>query len=245
MTALTGSTALVTGAGRGIGADVAVALAEAGAEVVLVARSLPELTEVAEGVRRRGGRARADACDLTDLTAVDALVGRLDRLDVLVNNAGTDQPTAFPDVTSEVFDDLLAVNLRTAFFLTQRTLPLLSVRGGSVVNLSSQLALVGAAWESAYCAAKAGVDGLTRALAIELAPRRIRVNAVAPTVVSTPRTEAALADPSLREAILARIPLGRFASGRDVATAVRYLAGPESAMVTGVVLPVDGGWIAQ
>lgn len=111
--------------------------------------------------------------------------------------------------------------------------------------MSSQLGAVGAAWESAYCAAKAGVDGLTRALAVELAPAGIRVNAVAPTVVTTPRTDAALSDPDLWATILGRIPLGRFATGTDVAAAVLFLASPAAAMVTGVVLPVDGGWVAQ
>ena len=244
---LAGKTAVVTGAGRGIGAACAIALARAGADVVLVARTRSELDIVAADVQASGGSAQVEPCDITDPAQVAAVVSALDRVDVLVNNAGTDRPTAFLDVTPELLDELLAVNVKGTFFMSQASTRKMIAggKGGSIVNISSQLGIVGSAYETAYCAAKFGVEGLTRSMAIELAQHQIRVNSVAPTVVDTPRTAAALANDALRKMIIGRIPLGRLATGTDVAEAVVFFASPASAMVTGTTLPVDGGWVAQ
>jgi NAD(P)-dependent dehydrogenase (short-subunit alcohol dehydrogenase family) len=246
-TPLAGTTAIVTGAGRGIGAACALALADAGADVALVARSADELTAVAEQVRTLGRVAWVLPCDITDPAQVDAAVGSLERVDILVNNAGTDKPTAFLDVTPELLEELLAVNVKGTFYMSQafarRVIEAES--SGAIVNMSSQLGLVGGAYETAYCAAKFGVEGLTKSMAIELAKKGIRVNGVAPTVVETPRTAVALADPNLRQLIIGRIPLGRLALPEDVAAVVVHLASPSAAMVTGVTVPVDGGWVAQ
>ena len=244
---LIGQTAIVTGAGRGIGAACARALAAAGADVALLARTQAELDSVAADVRQLGRQAWVVRCDITDPAQVDRAVASLSRVDILVNNAGTDKPTAFLAVTPELLDELLAVNVKGSFFMSQAVARRMidAANGGAIVNMSSQLGLVGGAYETAYCAAKFGVEGLTRAMAIELASHKIRVNSVAPTVVETPRTAIALADESLRKLIIGRIPLGTLATPENIADAVVFLASPASAMVTGVSLPVDGGWTAQ
>jgi NAD(P)-dependent dehydrogenase (short-subunit alcohol dehydrogenase family) len=244
---LQGRVAVVTGAGRGIGEACALALADAGADVALVARSADELTSVARRVEALGRSAWVLPCDITDPDQVDAAVGSLDRVDILVNNAGTDKPTAFLDVTPELLEELLAVNVKGTFYMSQAFARrvIAAESSGAIVNMSSQLGLVGGAYETAYCAAKFGVEGLTKSMAIELAKKGIRVNGVAPTVVETPRTAAALADPNLRQLIIGRIPLGRLALPEDVAAVVVHLASPAAAMVTGVTVPVDGGWVAQ
>lgn len=246
-TPLAGKTAIVTGAGRGIGAACALALADAGADVALIARSTDELTAVADQVRALGRAAWVLPCDITDPTQVDAAVGSLERVDILVNNAGTDKPTAFLDVTPELLEELLAVNVKGTFYMSQAFARrvIAAESSGAIVNMSSQLGLVGGAYETAYCAAKFGVEGLTKSMAIELAKKGIRVNGVAPTVVETSRTAVALADPNLRQLIIGRIPLGRLATPEEVADVVVHLASPAAAMVTGVTVPVDGGWVAQ
>jgi NAD(P)-dependent dehydrogenase (short-subunit alcohol dehydrogenase family) len=246
-TPLAGTVAIVTGAGRGIGEACALALADAGADIALIARSADELTAVAEQVRALGRAAWVLPCDITDPAQVDAAVGSLERVDILVNNAGTDKPTAFLDVTPELLEELLAVNVKGTFYMSQAFARrvIAAESSGAIVNMSSQLGLVGGAYETAYCAAKFGVEGLTKSMAIELAKKGIRVNGVAPTVVETPRTAIALADPNLRQLIIGRIPLGRLALPEDVAAVVVHLASPAAAMVTGVTVPVDGGWVAQ
>ncbi len=246
-TPLAGTTAIVTGAGRGIGAACALALADAGADVALIARSTDELTAVADQVRALGRAAWVLPCDITDPAQVDAAVGSLERVDILVNNAGTDKPTAFLDVTPELLEELLAVNVKGTFYMSQAFARrvIAAESSGAIVNMSSQLGLVGGAYETAYCAAKFGVEGLTKSMAIELAKKGIRVNGVAPTVVETSRTAVALADPNLRQLIIGRIPLGRLATPEEVADVVVHLASPAAAMVTGVTVPVDGGWVAQ
>jgi NAD(P)-dependent dehydrogenase (short-subunit alcohol dehydrogenase family) len=236
---------VVSGAGRGIGSAIAEKFAQPGTRVTVLSRSQGDLDEVAGRVRAAGAECTTAVLDVADTEAVLAFASGIDSVDVLVNNAGTDTPTAFNAVTPDLFDRLIATNLRSAFFLTQGLLGALARARGAVVNISSQLSLVGVGWESAYSASKAGLDGLTRALAIELAPQGIRVNSIAPTVVETPLTAAALQDPTLREMILSRIPLGEFATMEDIAAATVFLASAQARMITGVVLPVDGGWTAQ
>jgi len=246
VTALAGRTALVTGAGRGIGRGCAHALAEAGADVVLVSRSPDELETVAAEIRALGRRARPVALDVTDTKSVRHLVLELPELDVAVVSAGANVPEPFLEVSEEHLDALLALNVRAAFVTVQAAARRMAESGGgSIVLLSSQMGHVGAAGRTVYCTTKHAVEGLTKAAAVELAPRGIRVNTVAPTFVETPMTAPFLADAGFRADVESRIPLGRLGRVEDVSAGVVFLASDAAALVTGTSLLVDGGWTAQ
>jgi 2-deoxy-D-gluconate 3-dehydrogenase len=248
---LDGQVALVTGAGSGIGRVTAQALAEAGADVVVT--ELPDRMDragetVAE-VESLGRQAAALPLDVRDVQSVGAMVAgaieRFGRIDVLVNNAGVQVPRLAVEVSEADWDAVVDVNLRGAFFVAQAVGREMTRAGsGAVVNIASQMGLVGYYKRAAYCSAKAGLVNLTRVLALEWAPRGVRVNAVAPTFVRTPLTASTFADPELAEDIPRRIPLGRLAQPEDVAAAVVFLASPAAGMITGHTLPVDGGWVA-
>ena len=248
---LDGRTALVTGAGSGTGRAIALEYARAGAQVVLVARTRSALEETAAAIETEGGRARVQPCDVTDAPALRALIGGLEALDILVNNAGTNIPRPFTEVGDEDLDTLIGLNLRACFVVAQaaaRKMLQGRVAGhpaGAIVNVSSQMGHVGSPLRTAYCMTKHGVEGLTRAMAVELAPQGIRVNSVAPTFVDTPLIRRLADTEQKREFVLSRIPLGRMASEREVALAAVYLASDAAAMVTGTSLLVDGGWTAQ
>ena len=244
---LDGLTTLVTGAGRGLGRGIATALSAAGADVILLGRSSSEIEEAAAEIRDGGGRGRAVTCDIGDTGRFATVLEEAGPVDVLVNNAGTNVPQPFAEVDRATFDRILDLNLRSAYFATQAVVRQMTARGtgGSIVNVSSQMGRVGAANRSVYCASKHAVEGMTKALAVELGPRRIRVNAVAPTYVETPMTAPFLADPQFRADALRRIPLGRFGSVQDVADAVVFLASPAAGLITGTSLLVDGGYTAQ
>jgi NAD(P)-dependent dehydrogenase (short-subunit alcohol dehydrogenase family) len=238
---LDGHVALVTGASRGIGHDLALALAHAGAQVVAGARSIPELEE--EGIH-------PVELDVRERRSVDAAVAsaieRFGKLDVLVNNAGLGTNHDALDATEEEWDELMAVNLKGAFLACQAAGRHMVERGyGRIVNMSSQAAAVGLRRHAAYSASKAGLEGLTRVLALEWAPHGVTVNAVAPTFIRTPGTAERLDDPAFLEEVLARIPAGRVGTTTEVAAAVIFLASPAASLITGAVLPVDGGWTAQ
>jgi NAD(P)-dependent dehydrogenase (short-subunit alcohol dehydrogenase family) len=238
---LDGHVALVTGASRGIGHDLALALAHAGAQVVAGARSIPELEE--EGIH-------PVELDVRERRSVDAAVAsaieRFGKLDVLVNNAGLGTNHDALDATEEEWDELMAVNLKGAFLACQAAGRHMVERGyGRIVNMSSQAAAVGLRRHAAYSASKAGLEGLTRVLALEWAPHGVTVNAVAPTFIRTPGTAERLDDPAFLAEVLARIPAGRVGTTTDVAAAVIFLASPAASLITGAVLPVDGGWTAQ
>ncbi len=246
MKCLDGRTALVTGAGRGIGRGCAYALAEAGADVVAVSRSPDELESLAAEVRALGRGARAVAIDVTHSKSIRHLVSELPRLDVLVVSAGTNVPEPFLEVSDEHLDALLALNVRATFVTVQAAARrMVDAGGGSIVLISSQMGHVGASERSVYCTTKHAVEGLTRAAAVELGPHRVRVNAVAPTFVETPMTAPFLADAGFRADVERRIPLGRLGRVDDVTGAVVYLASDAAALVTGTSLLVDGGWTAQ
>lgn len=243
--------ALVTGAGSGIGRVTAQALAEAGADVIVT--ELPErldrARETVAEVQALGRRALALPLDVRDAASVAALVpaatAGFGRVDVLVNNAGVQIPRSALEVSESDWDAVVDVNLRGAFFVAQAVGRAMTEAGsGAIVNIASQMGLVGYYKRAAYCSAKAGLVNLTRVLALEWAPRGVRVNAVAPTFVRTPLTASTFADPELAEDIPRRIPLGRLAQPEDVAAAVVFLASPAAAMITGHTLPVDGGWTA-
>ena len=246
MTCLAGRTALITGAGRGIGRGCAVALARAGADTVLVSRSPGELEQVADEVRALGREARPVALDVTDAKSIRHLVWELPELDVLVVSAGANVPEPLLEVTDEHLDALLELNVRAAFVTMQAGARRMVERGaGSIVLVSSQMGHVGAAGRTVYCTTKHAVEGMTKAAAVELAPHGVRVNAVAPTFVETPMTASFLAEPSFRADVLDRIPLGRLGRVEDVAAGVVFLASDAAALVTGTSLLVDGGWTAQ
>jgi NAD(P)-dependent dehydrogenase (short-subunit alcohol dehydrogenase family) len=246
VTALDGRVALVTGAGRGIGRGCAVALAEAGADVVLVSRSPDDLEGAAEEVRAAGRAARPVALDVTDSKSIRHLVFELPRLDVLVVSAGANIPEPLLEVSDEHLDELLALNVRSVFVTLQAVARrMVEAGGGSIVMLSSQMGHVGAAGRSVYCTTKHAVEGLTKAAAVELAPHGVRVNAVAPTFVETPMTAPFLAEDGFRAHVEERIPLGRLGRVEDVSAGVVFLASDAAALVTGTSLLIDGGWTAQ
>ncbi|HEV8108751.1 MAG TPA: SDR family oxidoreductase [Burkholderiales bacterium] len=246
---LDGRTALVSGAGRGIGRACALALAQAGAEVLLLSRTAKELEQAVSEIEMQGGRARAILCDVTDSRAVKKVFAGLASLDVLVNNAGTNVPEPFVEVSEEHLDRLLSLNVRAAFIVAQaaaRTM-LASTNGygKAVINMSSQMGHVGAVNRSVYCLTKHALEGLTKAMALELAPHGIRVVSIAPTFVETPLTKPMFDKPEFAQWVRSRIPTGQIGQVEDVAAAVVFAASPAAALVTGSSLLVDGGWTAQ
>ncbi|MEO1091889.1 MAG: SDR family NAD(P)-dependent oxidoreductase [Pseudomonadota bacterium] len=244
---LDGKRALITGAGRGIGRATAMTFAAAGAELVLASRTKAELDEVAAAIRVSGGRADTLALDVTDVPGTQTAIAALATVDVLVNNAGTARPATFADVTLDDFDAVMAVNLRGAFFCAQAVARQMIDRGtkGSIVNLSSQLGHVGAQDRSVYTASKFAIEGLTKSMAIDLAPHGIRVNSVCPTVIETPLAKRTLADPAWRAHVDAMIPLGRIGQVEDVTGPILFLASDAAALMTGSAVLVDGGWTAR
>jgi NAD(P)-dependent dehydrogenase (short-subunit alcohol dehydrogenase family) len=248
---LDGKTALVTGAGRGIGRAVALALAAAGAELVLVSRTLSELNTVAREIASRGGKARTLPFDVTDAAVMrDAFAG-LGPLDILVNNAGLNRPQPFLEVDEETLDRLLTLNVRAAFLVAQAAARLMvapngaKAGGGVIINMSSQMGHVGSERDrTVYVMTKHAIEGLTKAMAVELAPKGVRVVSIAPTFIDTPLVRPFFDDPTFRKWVLDRIPLGRLGTVEEVASAVVFLASPAAALVTGSSLLVDGGWTA-
>jgi NAD(P)-dependent dehydrogenase (short-subunit alcohol dehydrogenase family) len=241
-----GKCALITGAGRGIGRACALGFARQGFDVTLVARTRIELDEVAVAVRSEGRDAEVIAGDVTR-PEVLADAFKTQPPDVLVNSAGTNHPEPFVDVPLEHFDELMDVNVRATFVASQiaARLWLAEDRAGVIVNVTSQMGHVGAVNRSVYCASKHAVEGLTKALAVELAPFGIRVASVAPTFIETPMTAAALSDPAQRSAIVEQIPLGRVGSADEVAEAVVFAASDQARLLTGSSLVIDGGWTAK
>ena len=246
---LSGKHALVTGAGRGIGRACALALVEAGAGVTLVARSRDELDEVAAEAEAMGGNAAVHSADVGDELQVEAAVDAAARhggLDITVNCAGINRPGPTVALETDDWDLVMGVNLRGTFLVCRavgRRL-LRDGRPGRIVNMSSQMGSVGYPGRAAYCASKHGVDGLTKALAVEWAKHDITVNAVAPTFVRTPLTEPMLEDAEFRDDVLRRIPMGRVGETSEVTGPVLFLSSDAASLVTGHILLVDGGWVA-
>jgi NAD(P)-dependent dehydrogenase (short-subunit alcohol dehydrogenase family) len=234
--------AVVTGAGGGLGSACCEALAAAGARLVLMGRSRATLEPVAE---RTDGRVLE--CDVTDCRQVRRAFADLDRVDVLVTCAGGNRPQPFLDVDERDLDWSLALNVRGAFLTAQAAATRMVAigRGGAIVHVTSQMGHVGAPLRTVYCAAKHAVEGLTKAMALELAPHGIRVNAVAPTFVETPMTRPYLSAPDTRAEVLARIPLHRLGTANEVAAAVVFVASERASLMTGASLLVDAGWTAQ
>jgi NAD(P)-dependent dehydrogenase (short-subunit alcohol dehydrogenase family) len=246
---LTGQVALVAGGGRGLGLGCAHALAEAGATVLVAARTAADVEAAVEAIAAAGGTASAHVADVTDEAQVaDLVTAALDLGDlrVCVNSAGTNRTGPTATYATGDWDFLFDVNVRATFLVCRAVGAALLERGvaGSIVNMSSQMGTVGFPGRAAYCATKHAVEGLTKALGVEWAPHGVRVNAVAPTFVETPLTRPMFEDAEFRAEVERRLPTRELATIEQVADAVRYLACPASGSVTGTVLRVDGGWTA-
>ena len=241
---LDGRCAVVTGAGRGIGLAATAALAEAGAEVTLLARSSDEIDAAAAEI---GHGASAFALDVTDTAAVRAFFESRPAFHVLVNNAGTNRPKPMWESTEEDFDAVLGLNTRAAFFVAQACVRQMLADGvkGSLIHLSSQMGHIGGPTRALYCASKWAVEGMNKAMALDLAPHGIRSNTIAPTFIETPMTAPFMADPAARERIVSKIKLGRLGQVEDIMGAVLFLASDASALMTGTSMVVDGGWTAD
>jgi len=244
---LDGKRALVTGGGRGIGLAAASALAQAGAEVTLLARTAAEIEAAAQAITARGDTAAALQLDVTDLDAVRRIIAAAEPFDVLVNNAGTNRPAALMEVKVEDFDAIFALNVRAAFFMAQAVARRLieAKIPGSIINVSSQMGHVGAARRTVYCASKHAMEGFTKAMAIELAPHNIRVNSLGPTFLETPMTRPFFENKAFRDEVLSKIKLGRLGQLEELTGAILFLASDASSLMTGSALVLDGGWTAE
>ncbi|MEL6516549.1 MAG: glucose 1-dehydrogenase [Pseudomonadota bacterium] len=240
---LDGRRALVTGASRGIGLGCAVALAEAGAHVVMAARGAEALQAVVEEMAGAGLSAAALALDVSDLDAMRAAVAAQGPFDILCNSAGIARHAPALETTPEDFDAVMEINLRAAYFLAQEVAKGMT-GGGSIIQISSQMGHVGGIDRAVYCGSKHAVEGMTKSMAIEWGPRQIRVNTICPTFIRTPLTEATFNDPERVAWITDKIKLGRVGEIEDIMGAVVFLASDASALVTGTALVVDGGWTA-
>lgn len=244
---LKGKAALVTGAGRGIGRACALALADAGADIILGLRDKATGATLTEEIRTKGCKVLPVQMDISKMDEIRHSVkegyDHFGKIDILINNAGIGFEDKAEDVPEDHFDYTLAVNLKGTFFVSQAVGKIMiKQNGGSIVNLSSQAGFVALPTESIYCMTKAGISHLTKCLALEWAPYNIRVNAVAPTFIETPGTHKWLKDPAFRASVVDRIPLGRIGNVDEVARPVVFLASGASSMITGETLMIDGGW---
>ena len=248
---LKNKTALVTGAGKGIGRACAIALAQAGAKVIVVSRTKSDLDKLSKIIKKTKGSSKSFVCDVTNTTKFNNIVNSLNRLDVLVNNAGSNRPEHFTKVKKSDMDYIVNLNLKACFNIAQIcTKKMLQSKnrkkiGGSIINMSSQMGKVGGPIRSVYNMTKFGLEGLTRGMALDLAKDNIRVNTVCPTFVLTPMVKNFFKNIKFKKETIKNIPLGKVAEESDVATAVAFLAADSSAMITGTSLVVDGGWTAQ
>ena len=242
---LSGMRALVTGAGRGLGEACAKTLADAGAELVLTSRTRKQLEVVKKQIVESGGKASVHLADISSMEAVQNLKD-LGPFHILVNNAGTNVPEDFCEVSEESFDTVMELNVKSAFFVAQVVANGMveSKIGGSIINMSSQMGIVGGRNRTVYCASKHAMEGFSKSMALDLAKHGIRVNTVCPTFIETELTRPFLENYEFMKEVLNRIPLGHVGQPEDVAGAVLYLASNASRMVTGSSIKVDGGWTA-
>ena len=244
---LDGLRALVTGASSGIGLGCAVALAEAGADVVLASRNIKALNEAAEAIIMKGFSAETLQLDISDLLSIDTVLKDQKPFDVLVNSAGLGRHTPSLETSAEDFDEVMDVNLKGAYFLTQSIAKALikAKKPGSLINISSQMGHVGGVDRAVYAASKHAVEGFTKAMAIEWGRHQIRVNTICPTFIRTPLTQSTFDNPDRKKWIEGKIKLGRVGEVEDVMGAVVFLASDASSMITGSALMIDGGWTAD
>jgi len=248
---LTGKVALVTGAARGLGRAISLALANAGADIALGLRDINSGADLLHEIEALGRRALPAQMDVTNLEQISsAVVGtaaHFGGLDILVNNAGGGFSNLAIDVPEEEFDATVSINLKATFFASQAAAKIMIREGGgTIINMSSQAGFAALPTESVYCASKAAVSHLTKCLAVEWGKHNITVNAVAPTFISTPGTDEALSDPAFRADVIERIAgLHRIGEPMDVAGAVVFLASPAASLITGHTVLIDGGWTAR
>jgi NAD(P)-dependent dehydrogenase (short-subunit alcohol dehydrogenase family) len=241
---LDGKRAIVTGAGRGIGLAAAAALAEAGAEVTLVARTASEIEAAAETI---GKGAVAILLDVTDVDSVKSFFSTNPAFHILVNNAGTNRPKAMWDVSEEDFDTVFELNVKSAFFVAQACAQKMLAEKvhGSLIHMGSQMGHVGGLKRSLYCGSKWALEGMNKAFALDLSPHGIRSNTIAPTFIETPLTKPFFEDEAFKAEVLAKIKLGRLGKVEDLMGAVLFLASDASSMMTGTSMIIDGGWTAD
>ena len=248
---LKNKTALVTGAGKGLGKACAIALAEAGANLIIISRTKKDLDQVTKIIKKFKVKCKSYVCDVTNYSEIKKIINKQTRIDVLINNAGTNIPEYFTKVKRENMEYMVKINNIATFNLAQLcVVKMIKTKnrkkiGGSIVNMSSQMGHVSGFKRSVYSMNKFGVEGLTKGMALELAKFNIRVNAISPTFVVTPMTKKFLKDKKFKRDILNSIPLGRFAELPEISSAVVFLASDAASMITGTSLLVDGGWTAR
>ncbi len=248
---LKNKTAVVTGAGKGLGKACAIALAEAGANLVIISRTKRDLDIVSKIIRKYKSKCRSYVCDITNYDEIKNIINKQPKIDILINNAGNNIPEHFTKVKTKNMEYLVKINTIATFNLAQLcALRMIKTKnrkkiGGAIVNMSSQMGHVGGPIRSVYNMTKFGLEGLTKGMSIDLAKYNIRVNTVCPTFVVTPMTSKFLKNKKFKREVLDNIPLGRFAELSDVASAAVYLASDAASMITGTSLLVDGGWTAK
>ena len=248
---LKNKTAVVTGAGKGLGRACAIALAEAGANLVIISRTQKDLNEVSKKIKKIKSKCKSYVCDITNYNEIKKIISKQSKIDILVNNAGNNIPEHFTKVKTKNMEYLVKINTIATFNLAQLcALKMIKSKsrkkiGGVIINMSSQMGHVGGPIRSVYNMTKFGLEGLTKGMSIDLAKYNIRVNTVCPTFVVTPMTSKFLKSKKFKREVLGNIPLGRFAELSDVATAVVFLASDAASMITGTSLLVDGGWTAK
>tara|TARA_Y100000590_G_scaffold75028_1_gene82852 strand:- start:99 stop:866 length:768 start_codon:yes stop_codon:yes gene_type:complete len=248
---LKNKTALVTGAGKGLGKACAIALAEAGSNLIIISRTKKDLNQVSKVAKKLKVKCKSYVCDITNYHEIKNIINNQSRIDVLINNAGTNIPEYFDKVKRQNMEYLVKINTIASFNLAQLcALKMLRTKnrkkiGGSIVNMSSQMGHVSGPKRSVYSMTKFGLEGLTKGMALDLAKYNIRVNTICPTFVITPMTKKFLKDKKFKRDMLANIPLGRFAKMSEISSAVVFLASNAASMITGTSLLVDGGWTAK
>ncbi len=248
---LKNKTAVVTGAGKGIGRACAIALAEAGANLIIISRTKKDLDQVSKVIKKMRVKCKSYVCDITNYNQIKEIINNQVKIDILINNAGNNIPEHFTKVKTKNMEYLVKINTIATFNLAQLC-ALKMIRsnnrkkiGGAIINMSSQMGHVGGPIRSVYNMTKFGLEGLTKGMSIDLAKYNIRVNTVCPTFVVTPMTKKFLKSKKFKKEVLGNIPLGRFAELSDVASAAVFLASDAAAMITGTSLLVDGGWTAK
>ena len=243
--------ALVSGAGKGLGKACAIALAEAGANLIIISRTKKDLLEVEKITKKFRVKCKSHVCDITNYNAIKKVISKEPKIDILINNAGTNIPQHFTKVKRETMEYLVKINTVACFNLAQLcAIKMIKLKnrkkiGGSIINMSSQMGHVGGPIRSVYNMTKAGLEGLTKGMAIDLAKNNIRVNTICPTFVVTPMTKKFLKNKKFKRETLSNIPLGRFAELSEIASATVFLASDAASMITGTSLLVDGGWTAK
>jgi len=248
---LKNKTALITGAGKGLGKACAIALAEVGADIIIVSRTKKDLDQIRKKIIKLNRKCTIFVCDVSNNDEIKKQFSKINKIDILINNAGTNIPEHFTKVKTKDMDYVVNLNIKAAFNIAQTASKIMinsknrKKIGGSIINMSSQLGHVGAPIRSVYSMTKFGIEGLTKGMAIDLAKYNIRVNTVCPTYVETPMVKKFFKDKNFKSSVLKNIPLGRIATESDVANAVIFLASNASSMITGTSLIVDGGWTAK